>query len=74
METYAAVRLAVDDDRWWGVPFVLRTGKALAQDQRCVTLHLRRPTIPAGAAAPSGALRSSMLPERIGLQLALSGP
>jgi glucose-6-phosphate 1-dehydrogenase len=73
-ETYAAVRLEVDDDRWSGVPFLLRTGKALAEDRRSVTLHLRPPTTPAGSAAPAGALRISMLPERVGLQLALCGP
>lgn len=29
METYAAVRLAIDNDRWRGVPILLRTGKAM---------------------------------------------
>ena len=28
-ETYAALRLEIDDWRWWGVPFFLRTGKRL---------------------------------------------
>ncbi len=31
VETYAALRLEVDNWRWAGVPFYLRTGKALAQ-------------------------------------------
>jgi len=30
-ETYAAVRLAIENDRWAGVPFYLRTGKRLAR-------------------------------------------
>ena len=73
-ETYAAVRLEVDDERWSGVPFLLRTGKAVAEDRRCVTLHLRSSATSGRPAAPGGALRISMLPERVGLQLALCGP
>jgi glucose-6-phosphate 1-dehydrogenase len=30
-ETYAAVRLAIDNSTWAGVPILLRTGKALAE-------------------------------------------
>ena len=30
-ETYAAVRLSIDNDRWAGVPFYVRTGKRLAR-------------------------------------------
>jgi glucose-6-phosphate 1-dehydrogenase len=74
VETYAALRLEVDDERWRGVPFLLRTGKALGQNRRTVTLHLRAPATRGGAAAPAGALQISMLPERIGLRLALCGP
>jgi glucose-6-phosphate 1-dehydrogenase len=70
-ETYAALRLAVDDERWRGVPFDLRTGKALGQNRRTVTLHLRTS---ARGGAPAGALEISMLPERVGLRLALCGP
>ena len=42
-ETYAAVRMWVDTDRWRGVPFVLRTGKQLGQAHQHVTLVLREP-------------------------------
>ncbi|GAA1224689.1 glucose-6-phosphate dehydrogenase [Pseudonocardia alaniniphila] len=42
-ETYAAARLWVDTDRWRGVPFVLRTGKQLAEAQQNVTLVLKEP-------------------------------
>lgn len=38
-ETYAAVRLKVDNDRWRDVPFVLKTGKAMAQKLTCIRLH-----------------------------------
>ncbi len=39
--TFAAVRAHVDNDRWRGVPFLLRTGKALAEGRRVVSLVLR---------------------------------
>lgn len=41
METFAAVRLTVDNWRWAGVPFYLRTGKRLAQkvSQIVVVFH-----------------------------------
>lgn len=37
-ETFARLELAVDNDRWRGVPFVLRTGKALARFRTDVTV------------------------------------
>lgn len=42
-ETYLALRLSVDNWRWAGVPFFLRTGKALAQSATEVRLIFRRP-------------------------------
>ena len=33
-ETYAALRLEIDNWRWSGVPFFIRTGKRLAGDAR----------------------------------------
>ncbi len=42
-ETFAAVRVELDNDRWRGVPFLLRTGKAMAENRRVVTLVLRDP-------------------------------
>lgn len=40
-ETYIAMRLHVDNWRWSGVPFVLRTGKALAHRSTQVVLRFR---------------------------------
>jgi glucose-6-phosphate 1-dehydrogenase len=37
-ETFAALEVRVDSWRWSGVPFYLRTGKALAAERRTVTL------------------------------------
>jgi len=40
-ETFAAVRLAIDSDRWAGVPFHLRTGRRLAATVAEVVVKLR---------------------------------
>ena len=37
-ETFAALRLHVDTDRWRGVPFFLRTGKGMSQKFAAVTV------------------------------------
>jgi glucose-6-phosphate 1-dehydrogenase len=43
VETFVAIEAYVDNDRWRGVPFYLRTGKALALSCRTVTLRFRNP-------------------------------
>ena len=46
METYAAVKLTIDNWRWSGVPFYLRTGKRLAAKAGQVTVVFKRePTL-----------------------------
>jgi len=42
-DTFVAARLWVDNDRWRGVPFLLRTGKQLAQSAQRVSLIFRAP-------------------------------
>ncbi len=42
-ETYAALRLEIENWRWSGVPFFIRTGKALATTQTEVRLVFKRP-------------------------------
>ena len=37
-ETYVAARMWVDDERWRGVPFLLRTGKCLAESRQRVSV------------------------------------
>jgi glucose-6-phosphate 1-dehydrogenase len=49
-ETFVALRAWVDDERWTGVPFLLRTGKLMAQDRRVVTVTLKDP--PGGELLP----------------------
>jgi glucose-6-phosphate 1-dehydrogenase len=40
-ETFAALKLFVDNWRWQGVPFYLRTGKRLSRQVSEVTIHFR---------------------------------
>ncbi len=43
VETFVAIEAYVDNDRWRGVPFYLRTGKAMALSCRTITLRFRNP-------------------------------
>ena len=43
VETYVAAKLLIDNWRWSGVPFYLRTGKQLAQGQRIISIAFREP-------------------------------
>ncbi len=42
-ETFAALRLEIDNWRWSGVPFYLRTGKHLARRATEIAIQFRRP-------------------------------
>jgi glucose-6-phosphate 1-dehydrogenase len=42
-ETYAALRLEIDNWRWYGVPFFIRTGKCLPATQTEVRLVFKHP-------------------------------
>ncbi|MBV8193014.1 MAG: glucose-6-phosphate dehydrogenase [Alphaproteobacteria bacterium] len=42
-ETFVALKCAIDNWRWAGVPFFLRTGKKLAEGQRIISLAFREP-------------------------------
>jgi glucose-6-phosphate 1-dehydrogenase len=44
-ETYTALRTFVDTDRWAGVPFVLRTGKALPVSATEIIVELVKPPL-----------------------------
>ena len=51
-ETFIAVKCGIDNWRWAGVPFFLRTGKRLAEGQRIISLAFREPPksmFPAGS-------------------------
>ncbi len=42
-ETYAAVKLEIDNDRWRGVPFYLRTGKKLHDKLAKIVIQFKKP-------------------------------
>lgn len=45
-ETYAALKLHIDNWRWKGVPFYLRTGKRLQERRSMVAVRFKRPPMP----------------------------
>jgi glucose-6-phosphate 1-dehydrogenase len=51
-DTYVAARLWIDNARWRGVPFYLRTGKRLAATEQKVSLILREPDGPLAGKLP----------------------
>jgi glucose-6-phosphate 1-dehydrogenase len=42
-ETFVALKCLIDNWRWAGVPFFLRTGKRLAEGQRIISIAFREP-------------------------------
>lgn len=75
-ETFTEVTLFVDHWRWTGVPFRLRTGKALAADRREVRVTFRPvERLPFGQPDEPGpnTLSMSMDPDRLAVDLALNG-
>ncbi|MEU1625388.1 glucose-6-phosphate dehydrogenase [Streptomyces sp. NPDC020096] len=44
-ETFVALRAEVDNWRWAGVPFFLRSGKSLTQRRQVVSLHFKEPPL-----------------------------
>jgi glucose-6-phosphate 1-dehydrogenase len=46
VETFAALRLYLDSERWAGVPFYLRTGKCLPVTATEVLVEFKRPSCP----------------------------
>jgi glucose-6-phosphate 1-dehydrogenase len=75
--TYVAARLWIDNPRWRGVPFYLRTGKRLAETRQRVSLVLREPAGPlAGQLSGRGNVLSFSLAGdgEIGLSLVAKKP
>ncbi|MGW6333924.1 glucose-6-phosphate dehydrogenase [Nocardia rhamnosiphila] len=72
IETFAEIELAIDNWRWSGTSFVLRSGKALARDRKEVAVHFRPvPAMPFGddgTTAPN-VLRFGLDPESLTLAL-----
>ncbi|MCS7063308.1 MAG: glucose-6-phosphate dehydrogenase [Methylacidiphilales bacterium] len=64
-ETYVALRLEIDNWRWSGVPFYLRTGKALQKQFSEINIIFNRPPSVLFAAACGTKLRRNQLRIRI---------
>ena len=73
-ETLTEVTLQVNAERWHGVPFVLRSGKALGRDREEISITLREPSaLPRGFSGEvRRGLRIGMKPERIVLDVAVN--
>ncbi len=82
-DTYAAVRLWIDTDRWHGVPFLLRSGKRLAKSDQRVSLILKKPdgplthlpghgTVLSFTLSGPGSIEMSLVVKRPGAELKLA--
>lgn len=70
-ETYAALRVFVDNNRWRGTPFYIRTGKKLGKREMQVTIIFR----PAGTGMASNVLIIKIQPtEGVYLQFNIKKP
>jgi glucose-6-phosphate 1-dehydrogenase len=65
IETFAAVRLQLENWRWAGVPFYLRTGKRLASNVTEIRVHFRRTP----QALFAGSEHSSFGPNTVSLRI-----
>jgi glucose-6-phosphate 1-dehydrogenase len=76
-ETFAQVTLSIDNWRWAGVPFVLRTGKALARERREIAIHFQPvPHLVFGRETDPtpNVLRLQLDPDRMSLGVNINGP
>jgi glucose-6-phosphate 1-dehydrogenase len=76
-ETFAEVTLLVDSWRWAGVPFILRTGKALSRRRKSIEIHFK--PVPYlvfgqdGTPVPN-VLRLNTAPDQLAVQVNINGP
>jgi glucose-6-phosphate 1-dehydrogenase len=76
-ETFAQVELRIETWRWAGVPFVLRSGKALGRDRSAINVYFRPvPHLAFGprAGAEPNVLHISFDPDRLVLTMNINGP
>jgi glucose-6-phosphate 1-dehydrogenase len=66
-ETFIALKCAIDNWRWAGVPFFLRTGKRLAEGQRIISIAFREPP---KSMFPSGSGVGAQGPDHLTFDLA----
>lgn len=76
-ETFTQVTLSIDNWRWAGVPFLLRTGKALGCDRREIAVHFKPvPHLAFGQEVQPvpNALAIELDPDRIALKVNVNEP
>lgn len=76
-ETLAQMTVEVRNARWAGVPFILRSGKAIGARNTEIVIRFRRVRhLPQGftGSADGSALRFTLGPDRLSLELNLNGP
>ena len=59
--TYAALRLFINNWRWQGVPFYLRSGKNLAEKQTQIIIRFKEPPLAMFPLPPGQGMKSNML-------------
>lgn len=75
-ETLTEITLGVENWRWAGVPFVLRSGKALAEARKEIVVTFKEvPHLPTGFTGTPGPsqLRIALSPDEIELDLRING-
>ena len=75
-ETFASITLYIDSWRWAGVPFVLRSGKALGEDRREIAVHFKAvPHLAFGERTPPepNVIRLQLGPDRLSVGLSMNG-
>jgi glucose-6-phosphate 1-dehydrogenase len=76
-ETLAEVTFEIDNWRWAGVPFTLRSGKALGERRREIVITFKPvPHLPVGlqGAPEPTVLRLVLAPDEMSLELNINGP
>lgn len=76
-ETFAEIRLFIDNHRWRGIPFVLRTGKAMKQDRQELTVFFKPShlsTFGSSQVVTSNQLRLGLKTDQVGLTINVNGP
>jgi glucose-6-phosphate 1-dehydrogenase len=66
-ETFVALKCSIDNWRWAGVPFYLRTGKRMAEGQRIISIAFREPP---RSMFPSGSGVGAQGPDHLTFDLA----
>ena len=76
-ETLAELTVEIDTWRWAGVPFTLRSGKALGERRREIVIRFKPvPHLPSGfhGTAEASVLRLFLAPDQMALELNINGP